>query len=76
MSATVHKLKLVECGENVRLDADKLLEAAKGKKWHRLAIIGQLEESDEQSEFYLVGTANAGETLILIELAKLDIIGR
>lgn len=62
----VKKLELVTVGEGFRFEGDQILEAAKGKTWSRLAIIGELEDGD----FYLAGTANAGETLILIELAK------
>lgn len=72
MSATIHKLELVEIGDGVRLDPDKILEAAKGKKWHRLMVIGELEDEED---IYVAGSANAGETLILMELAKLQIIG-
>lgn len=68
--SNVVELKLVEVGENVRLDADKVLEAAKGKKFHRLAIIGELEDG----EMYVAGTANAGETLVLMEMAKRVIV--
>lgn len=66
----VVELKLVEVGENVRLDADKILEAAKGKKFDRLAIIGELEDG----EIYVAGNANAGETLVLMEMAKRVIV--
>jgi hypothetical protein len=66
----VVELKLVEVGDGVRLDADKILEAAKGNKFDRLAIIGQLEDG----EMYVAGTANAGETLVLLELAKRVIV--
>lgn len=66
MSDNVVELKLVQVGEDVRLDADKILEAAKGQGFHRLAILGDLEDGST----YVAGTANAGETLILIERAK------
>jgi hypothetical protein len=66
----VVELKLVEVGDGVRLDADKILEAAKGNKFDRLAIIGQLDDG----EIYFAGTANLGETLVLIEMAKRKMI--
>ncbi len=66
----VVELKLVEIGEGVRLDADKILEAAKGKKFSRLAILGELEDG----EMYVAGTANAGETMVLMEMAKRIIV--
>jgi len=64
--SNVVDLKLVEVGENARLDPDKILEAAKGKMFGRLAIIGDLEDGST----YVAGTANAGETLVLMERAK------
>jgi len=59
--------------EDWRCAADEVLEAAKGRNWHRLMVIGELEDEDG---VYITGTANAGETLILMERAKMDIIGR
>ena len=70
MSGTVHKLELVEVGEGFRFDPDSLLEAAKGQGFTRLAILGQLPNG----ELWVSGSANAGETLILMELAKHQII--
>lgn len=70
MASNVVPLELVEVGENYRIDGDKILEAAKGQKWHRMAVIGQLESG----EMYIACTANAGEMLILMETAKHDIV--
>lgn len=64
------KLELVTVGEGFRFEADDLLEKAKGQKFHRLAIIGQLEDDS----IWVSGTANAGETLILMEMAKKSIV--
>ena len=64
------KLELVEVGENFRFDPDFLLEAAKGQGFERLAILGQ----KPGGELWVSGSANAGETLILLELAKHQII--
>ena len=72
MSATIHKLEVVSVGDGYRIEADQVLEAAKGKAWHRLMVIGQLEDEDD---IYVAGTASAGETIIMMELAKLQIIG-
>jgi len=66
----VVKLKLVEVGEGFRFDADQILEAAKGQKFARLVILGELDDG----ETYVAGTANAGETLVLIEMAKRVIV--
>lgn len=70
MSATVHKLELVEVGEGFRFDPDELLEAAKGQGFTKLAILAQ----NPDGTLWVSGTANAGETLILMELAKHQIV--
>jgi len=69
--SNVSKLELVEVGEDFRFDPDVILEQAKGQGFTRLVIIG---ETDNDDELYVAGTANAGESLILMELAKLQII--
>lgn len=66
----VTKLELIEVGEGFRFDPDELLEAAKGQQFDRLAILGQKSDG----ELWVSGSANAGETLILIELAKHRIV--
>ncbi len=66
----VVKLELVEVGEGFRFDSDALLEAAKGQNFHRLAIIGQSDDGT----LWVSGSANAGETMILLELAKHRIV--
>lgn len=66
----LRKLELVEVGENFRFDPDELLEAAKGNGFVTLAIIGQLEDGSE----WISGTANAGETIVLLERAKHHLI--
>lgn len=68
--STVVKLELVEVGESFRFNPDDLLESAKGNKFTMLAILGQKEDG----ELFVSGSANAGETLILIELAKHRIV--
>lgn len=68
--ADVVKLELVEVGENFRFDSDFLLEAAKGKNFQRMAIVAQ----NEDGSIWLSGSANAGETLILMEMAKHQLI--
>ena len=69
--SNVSKLELVEVGEDFRFDPDVILEQAKGQGFTRLVIMGETENDDE---LYVAGTANAGESLILMELAKLQII--
>ncbi|WP_273794915.1 hypothetical protein [Brucella intermedia] len=65
----VVKLQPVEVGEGFRFDADAILEAAKGKGFTTVAVLGQLEDGS----FWVSGSANAGETLILMERAKRQI---
>lgn len=66
----VTKLELVEVGEGFRFDADELLEAAKGQEFTALFIAGQLADGT----LWLSSTANAGETLILLEKVKHQVI--
>lgn len=70
MTDNVHKLELVEVGEDFRFDADDILEAAKGKDFARVSVIGELPDGS----IWVSGSANAGETLVLMELAKHQII--
>lgn len=64
--SNVVKLELVEIGADFRFAASDLLEAAKASTFERMAIIGRLENG----EMYVAGTANAGETLVLLEQVK------
>ena len=72
MVAEVVKFVPEVVGENYRIDPDQILEAAKGQGFDRLVIMGELEDG----EIYIAGSANAGETMVLMERAKLKIIGR
>lgn len=63
---SVVKLELVEVGENFRFDPDVILEKAKGQGFTIVAVVGQSADG----EVWISGSANAGETLILMELAK------
>lgn len=67
------KFQPVEVGKDFRFDPDVILEAAKGKGFINLIIIG---EHPEGGRLWVSGLANAGESLILMELAKLQIIGK
>lgn len=66
MTADVIRLVPDLAGDAFRIEGDAVLEAAKGREWHRMCVIGQ----DEDGELYLAGTANAGETMILLERAR------
>jgi hypothetical protein len=68
--SNIVELKVVEVGEGYRFEAEKILEAAKAQKFDRLVVIGELEDG----ELYVAATANAGETLVLMELAKRVIV--
>ncbi|VTZ61775.1 hypothetical protein [Sinorhizobium medicae] len=64
--SNVVRLDPVEVGSGYRFDADEILEGAKGKGMKTLAVIGELPDGTT----WVSGTANAGETLILMERAK------
>lgn len=66
----VHKFEPVEIGEGFRFDPDELLEAAKGQGFTNLVILGELPDG----EVWVSGMANAGESLIMIERAKRQIV--
>ena len=70
MSNNISKLKLVTVGESFRFNPDDLLEKAKSQGFSVMAILGQFPNG----EMWVSGTANAGETIILIELAKHHIL--
>lgn len=62
----VVKLELVEVGENVRLAAQPVLDGAADQSFERMVVIGRCDDGS----LYVAGTANAGETMILLEQAK------
>ncbi len=66
----VLKFEPVLVGEGFRFDTDEILEAAKGQRFSRLAILGELEDG----KMYVAGSANAGETMVLMEKAKRVIV--
>ena len=70
MSENVVRLHPVEVGAGYRLDTDEMLQNTIGTPFERLVIIGELENG----ELHIAGSANAGETLILMELAKRHIV--
>ena len=72
MTENVVKLEPVEVGEDFRFDPDVILEQAKGQDFSTVVIIGELPDG----EIWVSGSANGGESLILMELAKQTIIGR
>lgn len=68
----VIKFYPVEVGEGYRIDTDEMLEATKGTKFNMLVIIGETEDGEP----YVAGSANAGETLILLHRAINRIVTR
>ena len=68
--SNVVKLELVTVGEDFRFDPDYILEAAKGQDFTRVSVIGEYPDGS----LWISGSANAGETLILIERAKHQVI--
>lgn len=67
---TVHKLELVEVGEDFRFDPDVILDAAKGQGLLNVAFVGELPDGD----LWVSSASGAGVAMILMERAKLQII--
>jgi hypothetical protein len=67
----VHKFEPEIVGDTFRFDCDELLEAAKGQGFDRLVIIADYQEG---SDIWISGSANAGESMILMERAKRHIV--
>lgn len=68
--SNVVKLELVSIGEGARLDSDEILESAKGQSLARFVVVGDLPDGS----LWVSGSANAGESLILLERAKHHIV--
>lgn len=66
----VVELEPQELGENFRFDPDKILDEAKGQGFETLVIMGQ----KPSGEVWVSGNANRGELLVLIEVAKHQIV--
>ena len=58
-------------GETYRFDCDELLEAAKGRGFDRLVIIADYADGPG---LWVSGSANAGESMLLLEAAKLRLV--
>lgn len=61
---------LEEVGDTYRMDPEELLENAKGMDFANLLILGQLPDG----EIYASGSSNVGMALVLMELAKHQMI--
>lgn len=71
--AEIVPLRLVSVGEGYRFDPDNILEAAKGQGFTNLVIIAEQPDDDR---LWVSSMANAGEAMIMLERAKLQIIER
>ena len=67
---TVVELVPRSIGKNVRFDPDEILEEAKGQGFVTVSIIGEMPNG----KLWVSSAANAGETLILMERAKRQIV--
>lgn len=68
--SNVVKLEPVAVGEGFRFDPDVILDEAKGQGFATLAVLGELPDGT----FWVSGSANAGETLVLMERARRQIV--
>lgn len=57
-------------GEGFRFDPDKILEEAKGQGFRLVSIVAEREDGS----IFVSGSANAGETLILMKRAEHKIV--
>lgn len=69
-TGNVLKFEPVEVGDHYRADPDEILENAKGAGFSNLLVIGQYEDGT----LYVSGASNTGVALVLMELAKFQLI--
>jgi hypothetical protein len=70
MTDNVTKFEPAFVSEAYRFDADETLDKAKGEPFVKLLVLGQLDDGS----LYIMGNANAGESLILMEKVKHHIV--
>jgi hypothetical protein len=70
VNSNVVKLEPVEVGESFRFDPDQVLEDAKGQDFSSLAVLGTTPDG----EIWITGNANAGEILVMMEMAKRKLV--
>lgn len=68
--SNVQKLEVVSVGDGYRFDADRILEEAKGREFAKVVVIGELPDG----EIWISGSANAGESLILMKWAERRVV--
>lgn len=61
---------LAEVGDGYRFDTDEMLENAKGGDFTNLLILGQ----NADGSLYISGASNVGTALVMMELAKFQMI--
>lgn len=64
--AEIVRLHPESVGEGYRFDPDAILETAKGQGFITVAVLAQ----NADGSIWISGSANAGETLVLMERAK------
>jgi len=67
----VHKLQLVEVGENFVFPPDEILKQAKGQGFANVVVIGECD----CGALCVSGAKNAGEAMILLHRAMAQICG-
>ena len=72
-SPNVVKLTPVEVTNRFFIDSDVILEQAKGN-WDVLMVAGWREDENGELELYIAGNCSVGESLVLIEEIKREII--
>ncbi len=70
LMAEILKFEPVVVGDGYRFDVDTILDGAKGQPFTTLAVVGELEDGS----IWVSGTANAGETLIVMERVKRHLV--
>lgn len=70
MTDNVHKLKLVEVGDNFAVEADVVLKSAMGML-DRVFVVGR----DESGEIHCYASHGQAESLLLLEFGKQEVLG-
>ena len=71
MMGDVIQFEPIDIGDGYKFDPDEVLENAKGQGFTNVAIVGQLPNG----ETWLSGASNSAETIMLMERAKLMLLG-
>lgn len=63
LPANVHRLSLVEIGDDCRVNARRVLKRARAEKLDEIMVIGR----DDKGELWAMSSLNGGQSLWLIE---------